>query len=150
MTRRSILGRDPQARQIVHEGIMAGWTNERIYQEVRALGVSRSAVGRYVQQFRAECDMMADCEEGIGAGQGSGEARPADDVPKVQQERQEMTQLTAGAIEVLRLIQDRSVDAKEAYVRANPVHLRSRRANNGLSKHTVDLIKHQILGVGKP
>lgn len=150
MTRRSILGRDPQARQIVHEGIMAGWTNERIYQEVRALGVSRSAVGRYVQQFRAECDMIAACEERIGAGQGAEAMRQADDDPILHRKRQEMTQLTAGAIEVLRLIQDRSVDAKEAYVRANPVHLSNRRANNGLSKHTVDLIKHQILGVGKP
>jgi hypothetical protein len=146
MTRRSILGRDPQAREIVHDGIMAGWTNERIYQEVRALGVSRSAVGRYAQQFRAECDMIADCEESIGAGQGAGAMRQADDDAKVRRERQEMTQLTVGAIEVLRLIQDRSVDAKEAYVRANPADTYQTRRSNGLSKYTVDLIRRQVLG----
>jgi hypothetical protein len=146
MTRRSLLGRDPQARQIVHDGVMAGWSNERIYQEARTLGASRSAVGRYVQQFRAECDMIADYEESVLAGQGSGATRPADDDPKVQREQQEMIRLTAGTIEVLRLIQDRSVDAKEAYVRANPADTYQARRSIGLSKYTVDLIRRQVLG----
>jgi hypothetical protein len=146
MTRRSILGRDPQARQIVHDGILAGWSNERVYQEVRTFGVSRSAVGRYVQQFRVECDMIADCEESIGAGQGCGATRPTDDDPKLHREQQEITQLTARAIEVLRRIQDHSVNAKEAYVRANPVDTYEARRSQGLSKHTVDMIRRQVLG----
>ena len=145
MTRRSTLGRDKQAQQLVHDGLMAGWTNERIYQEVKSLGVSRSAVGRYVQQFRAECLMLAICEEALEAAQVARSALPPEDL-ETESERQEISRLTADAIDVLRLVQDRSTDAKEAFVRANPADTYQARRSQGLSKHTVDIIRRQILG----
>lgn len=145
MTRRSPLGRDKQAQQLVHDGLMAGWTNERIYQEVKSLGISRSAVGRYVQQFRTECLMLAQYEDRLGAAQIAHSAQSPDDV-ETESERQEISRLTADAIDVLRLVQDRSTDAKEAFVRANPADTYQARRSLGLSKHTVDIIRRQILG----
>jgi hypothetical protein len=65
----------------------------------------------------------------------------------LRRERQEKTQLTAGAIKALRSIQDRSTEAKDAYLRCNSTHPNNRHHNKRLSKQTVDVLKQHNLGM---